>query len=69
MRVGYESMVSPSSVYDYDVASRSLTRLKVQEIPSGYDAALYETTRLDIPARDGNQVALKGHDLQGSPWR
>lgn len=58
LRVGYESMVSPSSVYDYDVASRSLTRLKVQEIPSGYDAALYETTRLDIPARDGTLVPV-----------
>ncbi len=58
LRVGYESMVSPASVYDYDVPSRSLTRLKVQEIPSGYDASLYETTRLDIPARDGTLVPV-----------
>lgn len=58
LRVGYESMVSPASVYDYDVPGRSLTRLKVQEIPSGYDASLYETTRLDIPARDGTLVPV-----------
>ncbi|WP_022678080.1 S9 family peptidase [Novosphingobium sp. B-7] len=58
LRVGYESMVSPSSVYDYDVPSRALTRLKVQEIPSGYDASLYETARLDIPARDGTLVPV-----------
>lgn len=58
LRVGYESMVSPSSVFDYDVPSRTLTRLKVQEIPSGYDASLYETARLDIPARDGTLVPV-----------
>ena len=58
LRVGYESMVSPASVYDYDVASRGLTLLKVQEIPSGYDASLYETARLEIAARDGTMVPV-----------
>ena len=58
LRVGYESMVSPASVYDYDVATRSLTLLKVQEIPSGYDASLYETARLEIAARDGTMVPV-----------
>ena len=58
LRVGYESMVSPASVYDYDVPSRTVTRLKVQEIPSGYDASLYDTARLEIPARDGTLVPV-----------
>jgi len=58
LRVGYESMVSPASVYDYDVATQSLTLLKVQEIPSGYDASLYETARLEIAARDGTMVPV-----------
>ncbi|MCW1401284.1 S9 family peptidase [Novosphingobium sp. MW5] len=58
LRVGYESMVSPSTVYDYDVATRSLTPLKVQEIPSGYDASLYVTERLEIPARDGTLIPV-----------
>ncbi len=58
LRVGYESMVSPASSFDYDVASRSLTLLKVQEIPSGYDASLYETARLEIAARDGTMVPV-----------
>jgi oligopeptidase B len=58
LRVGYESMVSPSSVYDYDVPTRALTRLKVQELPSGYDASLYDTARLEIPARDGTLVPV-----------
>lgn len=58
LRVGYESMVSPSTTYDYDVATRSLTPLKVQEIPSGYDASLYVTERLEIPARDGTAIPV-----------
>jgi oligopeptidase B len=58
LRVGYESMVSPSTTYDYDVAARSLTPLKVQEIPSGYDASLYVTERLEIAARDGTLIPV-----------
>ncbi len=54
----YESMVSPASVLDYHVAERSLTTLKVQEIPSGYDASLYTTERLEIAARDGTLIPV-----------
>ncbi|GAA0734936.1 S9 family peptidase [Sphingomonas japonica] len=56
LRLGYESMVTPGTVYDYDVTSGALTTLKVQEIPSGYDPAGYATERLEITARDGTQV-------------
>ena len=70
LRLSYESMVSPASVYDYDVAGRSLELLKVQEIPSGYDPSLYVTERLEIPARDGTLVPVslvmrKGRKLGG----
>lgn len=58
LRLSYESMVSPATVYDYDVASRTLTTLKVQEVPSGYDAGLYATERLEIPARDGTAIPV-----------
>ncbi|NOW45676.1 oligopeptidase B [Novosphingobium sp. SG751A] len=58
LRVSYESMVSPASVYDYHLADKSLELLKVQEIPSGYDASLYETKRLEIIARDGTLVPV-----------
>ncbi|MCB2057694.1 MAG: S9 family peptidase [Novosphingobium sp.] len=58
LRLSYESMVSPASVLDYDVAARGLATLKVQEIPSGYDASLYATERLEIAARDGTLVPV-----------
>ena len=58
LRLGYESMVTPGTEYDYDVATGGLTTLKVQEIPSGYDAAKYRTERLKITARDGTEVPV-----------
>jgi len=58
IRLGYESMVTPGTVYDYDIASGALTTLKVQEIPSGYDGDKYRTERLSITARDGVQVPV-----------
>ena len=58
LRLGYESMVSPATVYDYHVGEKRLEVLKVQEIPSGYDASLYTTERLEIPARDGILVPV-----------
>ena len=58
LRLGYESMVTPGTVYDYDTAAGTLTTLKVQEIPSGYDAGKYRTERLHITARDGTEVPV-----------
>jgi len=58
LRMSYESMVSPASTYDFDVAKRELKLLKVQEIPSGYDRDLYTTERLEITARDGTSIPV-----------
>ena len=69
LRLSYESMVSPATVYDYNVAGRSLEALKVQEIPSGYDASLYVTERLEVAARDGTAIPVSlmmRRDRQGS---
>ena len=70
-RLGYSSMVTPVSVYDYHAGSGTLETLKVQEIPSGYDSSLYATERLMVPARDGKQIPVsvvyrKGYALDGS---
>ena len=39
-------MTTPSEVYDYDMASRTRSLRKRQEIPSGHDPADYVTTRI-----------------------
>lgn len=58
LRVRYHSLVTPPTVYDYDLASKSLTSRKVQEIPSGYDPTLYTSERLMAPARDGTPIPV-----------
>ncbi|WP_176596828.1 MULTISPECIES: S9 family peptidase [Sphingobium] len=58
LRIGYESMVTPDTIYDYHLATGELEVLKVQEIPSGYDATRYATERLMIPARDGTPIPV-----------
>jgi oligopeptidase B len=58
LRLSYQSMVTPSTVYDYDVKTGKLTTLKTQEIPSGYDPSLYVSERLTVQARDGTMVPV-----------
>ena len=58
LRFSYESMVTPYTLFEQSVASGERTILKVQEIPSGYDASQYETERIEIAARDGTMVPV-----------
>src|SRR3546814_14975407 len=51
-------MVTPDTIYDYDLSTGALEVLKVQEIPSGYDASRYTTERLHIVARDGTEIPV-----------
>ena len=58
LRLVYTSMVTPPTVFDYDLATRQLETRKVQEIPSGYDPGRYVTKRLLATARDGTRVPI-----------
>lgn len=58
LRLSYTSMVTPATVFDYNVAADILVTRKVQEVPSGYDASHYVTERLILTARDGAQVPV-----------
>ena len=58
IRLNYQSMVTPQSVFDYEPITRELTLKKEQEIPSGYDKQNYTTERLMIKARDGVMVPV-----------
>ena len=58
IRLNYESMVTPETVYDYEIRNKNLVTRKVQIIPSGYDARLFRTERLMMSARDGVEVPI-----------
>jgi len=57
-RYNYQSLVTPSSVFDYHIDSGESTLQKQQEVPGGYDASRYETERLWATARDGVRVPV-----------
>jgi oligopeptidase B len=67
LRLDYESMVTPDTVYDFDIASKKLETLKVQEIPSGYNHDDYVTELVSIPARDGTPVPVSLVYKKGTP--
>jgi oligopeptidase B len=57
-RYGYQSLVTPSSVYEYDTTSGVSTLLKQVEIPGGFDGSLYASERVHATAADGVKVPI-----------
>jgi oligopeptidase B len=51
-------MVTPSTVYDYDVRGRTLVLLKQQEVLGGYDPTRYRTERTHATASDGTRIPI-----------
>jgi oligopeptidase B len=58
LRIGYQSMVTPFSVLDYDMNTRQRTLLKQQDVLGGYDPKQYVAERINAVARDGVKVPV-----------
>ena len=58
LRYDYQSLVTPSSVYDYDMASGQSQLRKREEVLGGYDPSRYVSERLWATARDGVKVPI-----------
>ncbi len=58
VQVVYESMVTPKTVLDYDLASGAFTLLKRQPVLGGYDPTQYEQRREWATAADGTKVPI-----------
>ncbi|HUD75566.1 MAG TPA: prolyl oligopeptidase family serine peptidase, partial [Terracidiphilus sp.] len=57
-RYAYQSLVTPPSVYEYDVATGASTLLKQLEVPGGFDRTLYASERVHATAPDGARVPV-----------
>ncbi len=57
-RYSYVSLVRPGSVFRYNVANGESTLLKQQNVPGGFDAALYGSERLWFNAHDGTEIPV-----------
>ena len=58
LRFEYTSMITPWSTFDYNMETHKSILLKQREIPSGYDAALYNSERIWAPAGDGTSIPI-----------
>jgi oligopeptidase B len=57
-RYSYQSLITPASVYDYDMSAHTATLLKRTEVLGGYDPANYQTERVWATAADGVRVPI-----------
>jgi oligopeptidase B len=65
-RLGYTSLVTPSTVYDYDLVTGELILRKQQPVLGGYDPARYEQHREWATAPDGTRVPISVLCLKGT---
>jgi oligopeptidase B len=71
VRYNYNSLVTPISVFDYDMNTGKTTLMKQTEVPGGFDRANYKSERVFATASDGTKIPMsvvyrKGVKLDGS---
>ena len=71
VRYNYNSLVTPNSVFDYDMNTGKATLMKQTEVPGGFDRANYKSERLFATASDGTRIPMsmvyrKGVKLDGT---
>lgn len=71
VRYSYTSLITPATVYDYNVDSKEKKVMKVREVLGGYNKEDYETHRLFATAADGTKIPIsivykKGYKLDGT---
>ena len=58
LRFTYSSLVTPNTVFDYEMDARTRELKKRTEVLGGYDPAKYGVERLYATARDGTKVPI-----------
>lgn len=66
-RYTYNSPSTPTTTYDYDLATRERRVRKVQTVPSGHNPADYVVERLNARASDGEMVPITALRRQTTP--
>jgi len=70
LRYGYESLITPESIYDYNMDSGQSTLMKRKEVLGNYDPKNYTSERLYATAKDGTKIPIsivykKGFEKNG----
>ncbi|HEX9615176.1 MAG TPA: S9 family peptidase, partial [Bacteroidota bacterium] len=57
-RYSYQSFITPSSVFDYDMDTAAIKLMKQTEVLGGYDPSAYASERIWAIAKDGARVPI-----------
>ena len=71
VRLGYQSMTTPSTIFDYDMKTRKLEKRKQTEVVGDFTPSNYQSERFFVKARDGAEIPVsmvykKGTKKDGS---
>ncbi|MEL7021734.1 MAG: S9 family peptidase, partial [Bacteroidota bacterium] len=71
LRIGYTSLTTPNTTYDYDMETKAFNMLKQQEVVGNFDSDNYVSERIMVKARDGVAVPVslvyrKGFEKNGT---
>lgn len=58
LRVVYESLTTPPTTFELDLATDTRRILKQRQVPGGYDPAAYDSQRLTFTSADGTEVPV-----------
>ncbi|MDT8999015.1 S9 family peptidase [Paucibacter sp. APW11] len=58
LRINYQSMTTPLTVYDFDMEAGRLTLKKRQPVLGGFDSARYVSKRIMATAADGTEIPV-----------
>ena len=58
VRFGYTSLVTPESVFDYEMSTRARELKKQEEVLGGYDPSRYASERIYARASDGVEIPV-----------
>ena len=64
-RYGYQSPITPASVFAYDMEKGTSTLLKQKEVPGGYDRTKYQVEQIYATAADGVKIPISVMHLKG----
>ncbi len=71
VRLGYQSMTTPSTIFDYNMKTRTLEQRKQTEVVGDFAPANYQSERFFVTARDGAEIPVslvykKGTKIDGT---
>ena len=58
IRVHWESMATPTKIYEYDIVTKEKKIVKETEIPSGHDPGKYVVERIKAKSHDGRMIPI-----------